>query len=280
MGLLEKMMARLDAIEARLSITAEFATDATPETALAGETTGAVASNVVPLVHGEQLINDKGIPWHNEHHASTKSQNNDGSWKRKKGGDKAAADAYEAQFTATPSLPVTPAAPASPATPSLPATPALPAAPATPASPGLPVTPAAPAMTDRQEAVKYIHIIQKTYGVSYDVIIATLVAQYGVDMFDNVPEQHCGDVKVNAKAWVDYLNLIQDEIDTLDEINEATNKAHDLMANVGVVMTNAGGAPVLGGIAKGKLSQVYDAVKDYAAQWSTWFAALQASQPK
>lgn len=264
MGLLEKLIARLDAIEARLNITIEVSdTEIT-------DTPSIPASPITPLVHGEQLINDKGIPWHNEHHASTKSQNNDGSWKRKKGGDKAAADAYESQFTAAPATPALPAAPAAPAMP------AAPAAPAIPALPALPVTPTAPALTDRQEAVKYIQIIQKTYGVNYDVIIATLVAQYGVDMFDNVPEQHCGDVKVNAKAWVDYLNLIQDEIDTLDEINEATNKAHDLIANAGIVMTNAGGAPMLGGIAKDKLSFVYDAVKDYAAQWSSWFAASQA----
>lgn len=263
MGLLEKMMARLTVLEQKVGIDVA-AGDDHPNEVLPSDTAVVVASNVVPLVHGEQLINDKGIPWHNEHHASTKSQNNDGSWKRKKGGDKAAADAYESQFTA---------APATPAAPAVPAAPALPATPATPAAPALP---AAPAMTDRQEAVKYIQIIQKTYGVNYDVIIATLVAQYGVDMFDNVPEQHCGDVKVNAKAWVDYLNLIQDEIDTLDEINEATNKVHDLIANAGIVMTNAGGAPMLGGIAKDKLSFVYDAVKDYAAQWSSWFAASQA----
>ena len=61
----------------------------------------------------------RGVPWSAEHHAGTKTQTNAGNWKAKKGGDKTAREAYEAQFigqvtpTPTPTPeppPVTPGA--------------------------------------------------------------------------------------------------------------------------------------------------------------------------
>lgn len=42
-------------------------------------------------------LDTRGVPWHVDHHSSSKKQSK-GAWDRKRGHDKAAANAYEAQF--------------------------------------------------------------------------------------------------------------------------------------------------------------------------------------
>lgn len=91
-----------------------------------------------PVDPNAGTVDVKGVPWHADHHAATKGKNQDGTWKAKKGHDKAALAAYEAQFAATGAL-ATPA-PADPApvpsflqtgsfAPSMPSAPAMPVAP-------------------------------------------------------------------------------------------------------------------------------------------------------
>lgn len=59
-----------------------------------------VTTTTVPAAGSD--VNEKGVPWSEEFHASTKTINKDGSWKARKGVDKDALKNYEAQFTSQP----------------------------------------------------------------------------------------------------------------------------------------------------------------------------------
>lgn len=93
-----------------------------------------------PVDPNAGTVDVKGVPWHADHHAATKGKNQDGTWKAKKGHDKAALAAYEAQFAATGALATPAPAPAEPApvpsflqtgsfAPTMPSAPAMPVAP-------------------------------------------------------------------------------------------------------------------------------------------------------
>lgn len=94
-----------------------------------------------PVDPNAGTVDVKGVPWHADHHAATKGKNQDGTWKAKKGHDKAALAAYEAQFAGSGALATPAPAPAAdPApvpsflqtgsfAPSMPSAPAMPVAP-------------------------------------------------------------------------------------------------------------------------------------------------------
>jgi hypothetical protein len=46
------------------------------------------------------MTDERGVPWHADYHATPASKNNDGSWRAKRGVDKATVKAYAAQFIA------------------------------------------------------------------------------------------------------------------------------------------------------------------------------------
>jgi hypothetical protein len=70
-----------------------------------------VPGGMAPYAPPETELDKRGVPWSADHHAATKTQKKDGSWKAKKGGDKEALKAYEAQYIGTPSAPPAPPAP-------------------------------------------------------------------------------------------------------------------------------------------------------------------------
>lgn len=121
------------------------------------------ASAVTSTPDDDGEVDANGVPWNEEFHAATKNKNNDGTWKKRKGVDKDALDAYEKKFSsAAPAAPAAPqgdvevpaflkrdlapaAAPAAPAAmpaaaPTMPAMPSMPAMPAMPAAAPAPVT--------------------------------------------------------------------------------------------------------------------------------------------
>ena len=120
----------------------------------AGQPTTSVLPAAAPLqasvevpasnpAHVEGDLDIHGVPWSADHHAGTKSTKKDGAWKRKKGGDKDACDAYEARFLVNePVAPVpVPVAPAPAPTPA--ALPAAAPAAVAPEVAAIPVTPEA-----------------------------------------------------------------------------------------------------------------------------------------
>jgi hypothetical protein len=64
----------------------------------------APSTSPTPATASTTPKDNRGVPHHPDHHAALKSSNGglnpDGTWKRRRGHDKAAADAYEAQFIA------------------------------------------------------------------------------------------------------------------------------------------------------------------------------------
>lgn len=84
-----------DQTQARLiNALAEGATVDAVEMETAKPETVEVANDPAP----DAPLDVRGVPWNSQYHAGTKTKNGDGSWKRKRGGDKAAADHYENQY--------------------------------------------------------------------------------------------------------------------------------------------------------------------------------------
>lgn len=72
------------------------------ESPVAGQAETVVTTTTTEPMSNQGDVNDKGVPWNEEFHASTKTVNQDGSWKARKGVDKDALKAYEQQFTSQP----------------------------------------------------------------------------------------------------------------------------------------------------------------------------------
>lgn len=262
MGLLESLISRIAALETRAGIT--------PVAVELPVVTADVGEEVDTPVAGDT---DKfGVPWNEEFHASTRGQNNDGSWKLKRGADKAAATAYALQFIKKVDVAATtPPAPAAPGVPTPPATPGVPPVPGVPTPPVAPVTPAAPpANPDHIEAVKYIKELTDVHKVPYANVVAALLAKHGADQFDALGADKYPVVKADAKSWVEVLAIIDESIETLDAINVATNYEHAIDKAVAQVLTTNGGSPVTGQIEYSKLSATTSAISAFAKQWKEW----------
>jgi len=257
MGLLESMMARIAALETRAGIT-----PVTVELPVTAVTENSGEEVDTPVAGDTDAF---GVVWSEEFHASTRGQNNDGSWKLKRGADKAAAAAYAAKFTAT-------TAPAAPAVPAVPATPGVPPVPGVPATPVAPVTPASPpvANPDHIEAVKYLKELTDVHKVPYGNMMAALLSKHGVGQFDALGADKYPVVKEEAKAWVESLAKIDEAIETLDAINVATNYAHTIDKAVAQVLTTNGGSPVTGQIDYLKVPATTEAMVAFAKQWKDW----------
>lgn len=249
------------------------------ETAVFGG--GEVITGTVETTVPTGDLDTDGLPWNEEFHASTKGQNNDGTWKLKRGCDKEAFEAWKAEYLAggdtEPVVSVAPAAPVTPAAPSVPTTPTAPTTPAAPSVPAAPTTPAAPSAPatnpDRVEMVKLLNQLSNEFKVSPDLAVKTLYGPFGVDNTDKLPETAYKDVARDAKAWIDYLKLIQDHIDRLDAVDQKTDGQHGIMEKVVAVLINdaTSGAKVIAQVDKTKLAGLYDKMKENADTWVNWF---------
>lgn len=260
MGLLETILARLDKLESAAGVTVPV-TDAAPALPAAPVTS---ASPVVTDAASD--VNEHGIPWSAEHHASTKTKTQDGHWTAKRGGDKAALAAYNAQFmTETP-----PAAPAA-------VTPALPATPATPATPALPATPAKPALpavsNDNKEAIAAVNELVNTFKVPYPFIMAAIVNTRGAGQWDQLHADDMPAVKEEVKLWLELHWQIDQSLELLDKIDLKTGRVHGLPANAMAVIEAAAGTKQVGEIPFDKMQDTNDSLADYANQWNEWCKA-------
>ena len=91
MGLLEQLLARLDALNARLDALENSQPTAVGESITIGERTNVVGTveQTTTELPGEGVELDKnGVLWDERIHAGTKRKNADGTWSLKKGVDK------------------------------------------------------------------------------------------------------------------------------------------------------------------------------------------------
>lgn len=213
------------------------------------------------------LINDAGIPWSAEFHASTQKQNNDGSWKARKGVDKEALKAYEAQFLNTGSeTSDVPPAPSTPATP-----PAPPSANTPPNPPSTPATPPAPPKADdvKSQALSAARLLSNDYGVPYLQIVEHVLKKHGGDSMEQVKDHAA--VLTDVSAWLEKVETIDSALETLSDIDEKTSGAHQLPSNAMTVLSNSAGVTKVGDVPYDKLDETVAAITDFAGQWKAWF---------
>lgn len=273
MGLLEQLLARLDALNARLdklengqpvSVTIENNTD----TALVTEQT----EDVVTVTTVE--LDKNGIPWDERIHAGTKRKNADGTWSLKKGVDKELAAQIIAEYQSAPAAPTTTTVPAAPAAPAKPGVP--PAPPAAPAKPGVPAAPAKPEeVGPTVKAARLSNVLINDMGVDYDLVIAGVLAPRGYDQFGSVPTEQAADVLKDLEKWEENLKNLVKEFADLRGMAEGTEHAQAVEDGLAYYVSNNDGEgddPAT--IPFAKLYDAYVEVAKWSNEWEPVLAAL------
>ena len=274
MGLLEQLLARLDALNARL----DKLENGQPMKPVA--VPGTVEQTTTELL-GEGVELDKnGIPWDERIHAGTKRKNADGTWSLKKGVDKELAAQIIAEYQsagggveapAAPSKPSAPAAPSAPAKPGVP-----PAPPAAPAKPGVP--PAPPKAEDAGltvKAARLSNVLINDMGVDYDLVIAGVLAPRNYDQFGSVTIEEAADVLKDLEKWEENLKNLVKEFADLRGMAEGTEHAQAVEDGLAYYVSNNDGEgddPAT--IPFTKLYDAYVEVAKWSNEWEPVLAAL------
>ena len=263
---LEKLNARLDALERGGPVTAQTATTTPGPVVTINNNTDAVVTVTTPE------LDSAGLPWDERIHAGTKRQNADGSWTLKKGVDKELVAQVIEELKGTP---VTTTAPATPVTPAAPVKPGAPATPAAPVKPGAPATPAAPEKPSADgatvKAAKAANTLTNQYGVDYDDIVATLLTPLGVEMFGSLTTEQAGEVLKGLESWVAELSTLTEEFDGIRDMAKGTEHETTIAEGLGAfINTYEGKDGKLGTVPMGKLHELYVAVCDWANQWEAF----------
>lgn len=169
-----EVQAMIDDIAAKFGLSKTVAAE---QAAPAGVTVAAPAAVTVAAPAGV-TVDKNGLPWDERIHASTKTQNADGSWKKKKGADEAMVAQVTAELRQLMAIPAAAsAAPVAAALPNLPAA-ALPNLPAA----GLPSLPVqeSPYATFCKFVGGHIHSVENPTGRLTSAWVDELIAAFGV----------------------------------------------------------------------------------------------------
>ena len=274
MGLLEQLLARLDALNTRLDVlengqfiqpvgvTIKNNTDTTLVTEQTE--TGATVTTVE--------LDKNGIPWDERIHAGTKRKNADGTWSLKKGVDKELAAQIIAEYqVAAPTTTTVPAAPAAPAKPGVPSAP-----PAAPAKPGVPPAPSkAEDAGPTVKAARLSNVLINDMGVDYDLVIAGVLAPRGYDQFGSVTIEEAADVLKDLEKWEENLKNLVKEFADLRSMAEGTEHAQAVEEGLAYYVSNNDGEgddPAT--IPFAKLYDAYVEVAKWSNEWEPVLAAL------
>ena len=264
MGLLEQLLERLEKLNARLDAL---------ERGGPVSTTPVTAATPTPVVAADPVttpeLDSAGLPWDERIHAGTKRQNADGSWTLKKGVDKELVAQVIEELKGTPVTTTAPATPAAPVKPGVPATPAAPVKPGVPATPAAPEKPSADGATVK--AAKAANTLTNQYGVDYDDIVATLLTPLGVEMFGSLTTEQAGEVLKGLESWVAELSTLTEEFDGIRDMAKGTEHETTIAEGLDAfVNTYEGKDGKLGTVPMGKLHELYVAVCDWANQWEAF----------
>lgn len=278
MGLLEQLLARLDALNTRLDVLEndQFIQPVGESTTI-GERTNVVGivEQTTTELPGEGIELDKnGIPWDERIHAGTKRKNADGTWSLKKGVDKelAAQIIAEHQSAAT----TTTTAPSKPSAPAAPSAPTPPAPPSAPSKPGVP--PAPPKAEDAGPTVKAArlsNVLINDMGVDYDLVIAGVLTPRSYDQFGSVPAEEAADVLKDLEKWEENLKNLVKEFADLRSMAEGTEHAQAVEEGLTYYVSNNDGEgddPAT--IPFAKLYDAYVEVAKWSNEWEPVLAAL------
>lgn len=263
MGLLEQLLERLEKLNARLDALENVA----PVTAQTATTTPGPVVSADPVPTPE--LDSAGLPWDERIHAGTKRQNADGSWTLKKGVDKELVAQVIEELKGAPATTTAPTTPVKPVTPVTPAAPATPVKPVTPATPAAPVKPSADG--DTVNSAKAANTLVNDYGVDYDDITATLLKPLGVEMFGSLTIEQAGEVLKGLESWVADLSKLTEEFDGIRDMASGTEHETTIAEGLDAFVNTYGGKDgKLGTVPMGKLHELYVAVCDWANQWEAF----------
>lgn len=271
MGLLEQLLARLDALNTRLDVLENGQpTAVTIENKVEGTTTEVEQTEAGVTVNTVEL-DKNGIPWDERIHAGTKRKNADGTWSLKKGVDKDLAAQIIAEYQAA-----APSAPSKPGVPPAPSAPAAPSKPSAPAKPGVP--PAPPKAEDAGPTVKAArlsNVLINDMGVDYDLVIAGVLAPRGYDQFGSVTIEEAADVLKDLEKWEENLKNLVKEFADLRGMAEGTEHAQAVEEGLAYYVSNNDGEgddPAT--IPFAKLYDAYVEVAKWSNEWEPVLAAL------
>lgn len=272
MGLLEQLLARLDALNARLD-KLENGQPMKP-VAVPGEPTAANDDDATDQPTVE--LDKNGIPWDERIHAGTKRKNADGTWSLKKGVDKELAAQIIAEYqSATPTAPAAPSKPSAPAAPSAPAKPGVPAAPSKPSAPVPPAPPKAEDAGPTVKAARLSNVLINDMGVDYDLVIAGVLAPRNYDQFGSVTIEEAADVLKDLEKWEENLKNLVKEFADLRVMAEGTEHAQAVEEGLAYYVSNNDGEgddPTT--IPFTKLYDAYVEVAKWSNEWEPVLAAL------
>ena len=274
MGLLEQLLARLDALNARLDAleNKDVTVNIQPvikKTISEGEVEIKGDHPAEPAIE----LDKNGIPWDERIHAGTKRKNADGTWSLKKGVDKELAAQIIAEYQSAPATTTVPAAPAAPAKPGVPTPPAPPAAPAKPGVP--PAPPKAEDAGPTVKAARLSNVLINDMGVDYDLVIAGVLAPRNYDQFGSVTIEEAADVLKDLEKWEENLKNLVKEFADLRGMAEGTEHAQAVEEGLAYYVSNNDGEgddPAT--IPFAKLYDAYVEVAKWSNEWEPVLAAL------
>lgn len=275
MGLLEQLLARLDALNARLDKLENGVNVPVTVTMDVNQTTpGSTAANDDDATNQPAVELDKnGIPWDERIHAGTKRKNADGTWSLKKGVDKELAAQIIAEYQSAPAAPATTTVPAAPAAP---VKPSAPTPPAPPSKPGVPAAPAKPEEAGPTvKAARLSNVLINDMGVDYDLVIAGVLAPRGYDQFGSVPTEQAAEVLKDLEKWEENLKNLVKEFADLRAMAEGTEHAQAVEDGLAYYVSNNDGEgddPAT--IPFTKLYDAYVEVAKWSNEWEPVLAAL------
>lgn len=285
MGLIEQLLARLDALDAlyaRLDKLENGQPTAVGESTTIGERTnvvGTVEQTTTELPAEPAVELDKnGIPWDERIHAGTKRKNADGTWSLKKGVDKELAAQIIAEYQSAGGGVEAPAAPSKPSAPAAPSAPTPPSPPAAPSKPSAPVPPAPPKAENAGPTVKAArlsNVLINDMGVDYDLVIAGVLAPRGYDQFGSVTIEEAADVLKDLEKWEENLKNLVKEFADLRGMAEGTEHAQAVEDGLAYYVSNNDGEgddPAT--IPFAKLYDAYVEVAKWSNEWEPVLAAL------
>lgn len=273
MGLLEQLLARLDALNARLDkLENDQPTAVTIENKVEGTTTAVEQTETGATVTTTVELDKNGIPWDERIHAGTKRKNADGTWSMKKGVDKELAAQIIAEYQSAPAAPATTTVQAAPAAP---AKPGVPTPPAPPAAPVPPAPPKAEYAGPTVKAARLSNVLINDMGVDYDLVIAGVFAPRGYDQFGSVPAEQAADVLKDLEKWEENLKNLVKEFADLRGMAEGTEHAQAVEDGLAYYVSNNDGEgddPAT--IPFAKLYDAYVEVAKWSNEWEPVLAAL------
>jgi hypothetical protein len=267
MGLLEQLLAKLDALTSRLDAlengqpTAIVIENKTGATVVTEQTESSATVTTVEL-------DKNGIHWDERIHAGTKRKNADGTWSMKKGVGKDLYAEIMAELTAAASESVEPVVQTAPQKPGAPTKPSAPVPPTKPA----PTKPDATGATVK--AARAANTLVNDFKVDYDDIVETLLKPLGVDAFGSLTSEQATEVLKGLESWVKALTDLKEEFDGITKMVEGTEHVATITEGLTDFVTTHGGTDgVIGSVPYANIHELYKEVCEWANQWEEFLKA-------